>query len=75
MTIAIALQWILPVIFVSPMVFSDFEYDYYLREGTNQSISVDFCDQNFEVMFSFYSNRKYSLVGGRVFIGKYLAFL
>uniref|UniRef100_A0A914X6B6 G-protein coupled receptors family 1 profile domain-containing protein n=1 Tax=Plectus sambesii TaxID=2011161 RepID=A0A914X6B6_9BILA len=61
-TIAIVLQWILPVIIVAPMSLSKFEYGYYENKGTEKNssrLSVKFCDQNYEtayVIFGFLIN-------------------
>uniref|UniRef100_A0A914WEY4 G-protein coupled receptors family 1 profile domain-containing protein n=1 Tax=Plectus sambesii TaxID=2011161 RepID=A0A914WEY4_9BILA len=51
--VAIALQWILPVIIVSPMSSTKFEYDYYIKDGVanNDSLSLKFYDKNYETAY------------------------
>ena len=53
-TIAIALQWILPIFFVAPMLTTEFEYVYWGADPNgpgkySDNVNIDFCSYNYEV--------------------------
>ena len=56
-TIAIALQWILPIFFVAPMLTTEFEYVYWGMGPSgpgnwgkySDNVNIDFCNYNYEV--------------------------